>query len=140
MVTFFYIIISLVILWIIGGIITATISGSKKNRDRFAVALFLRLSAAAQSMLFDIFKFHQMKKVDEVSSVVKQYNNTTNEILSILSPENRPQDFSSGKKFDRVTWTVYQKSFIENGYSELAASVLAGIFLFELEELLSKGK
>lgn len=111
----------------------------KRKRRLFAAAIFLKLSDDAQSMLLDVFKFHQIKKIDEVNSIVGQYTNTTNEILSALSPENRPREFSSGKTFDRVTWTVYQKSFVENGYSELAASLLAGVFLFELEELLSKG-
>lgn len=144
MTVFFYIIIGVFVLWLVGGAIAgaiaAAVTGSKKNRKRFLVTIFLKLSDDAQSMLFDIFKLHQMKKVDEVNSIVEQYTNTTNEILSVLSPENRPQEFSSGKTFDRVTWTVYQKRFIENGCSESAASVLAGIFLFELEELLSKEK
>jgi len=140
MTVFFYIIIGIFVLWLVGGAIAAAITGSKKNRKRFAVAIFLKLSDDAQSMLLDVFKLHQIKKIDEVNSIVGQYTNTANEILSILSPENRLQEFSSGKKFDRVTWMVYQKNFIENGYSELAASIFAGIFLFELEELLSKEK
>lgn len=140
MTVFFYIIIGIFVLWFVGGAIAAAITGSKKNMKRFAVTIFLKLSDDAKSMLLDIFKSHHMKKVDEVNSITEKYTNTTNEIISTLSPENRPQEFSSGKKFDRVTWTVYQKRFIENGYSELAASVLAGIFLFELEELLNNEK
>ncbi|MEK7209042.1 MAG: hypothetical protein AAB677_02175 [Patescibacteria group bacterium] len=137
---FLYIVIGLVVLWFIGGMIAAAIVGSKKNRGRAALTLFLGFSGDAKSMLFDIFKLHQTKKISEVNSIVEKTTNTTEEIISVLSSENRPKDFSSGKKFDGVTWTVYQKNFMENGYSELAASLLAGIFLFELDELLSKGE
>ena len=100
----------------------------------------LDFSDDAKSMLLDIFKLHQAKRISEINSIVEKATNTTNEIISTLSPENRSKDFSSGKKFDRVTWATYQMNFIENGYSELAASLLAGVFIFEFDELLSKWK
>lgn len=137
---FLYILIGLVTLWFVGGMIVAAIVGSKKNRRRAVLTLFWDFSDDAKSMLFYIFKLHQAKKISEINSIVEKSTNTTSEIISVLSPENRPKDFSSGKKFDRVTWTAYHTNFMENGYSELAASLLAGVFLFELDELLSKGK
>lgn len=138
--TFIYITLGLIILWFVGGMITAALVGSKKNRSRAALAIFLGFSDDAKSMLLDIFKLHQMKKIDEVNSVVEKTTNTTSEITSMLSPENRLREFSSGKKFDRTTWVVYQKRFIEDGYSESSASLLAGVFFFELEDLLSEKK
>ena len=138
--TFFYIVIGFVVLWFVGGMIAAAIVGSKKNRGLAALTIFLDFSDDAKSMLLDIFKLHQAKRISEINSIVEKATNTTNEIISTLSPENRSKDFSSGKKFDRVTWATYQMNFIENGYSELAASLLAGVFIFEFDELLSKWK
>jgi hypothetical protein len=120
--------------------LAAAIVGSKKNRRRFALHIFLGLSDDAKSMLLDVFKLYQMKKVSEVNSIITRTTNTTREVISVLSPENRPAEFSSGKIFDRTTWTMYQTRFKENGYCEPAASLLAGIFLFELEELLNAKK
>ncbi len=104
------------------------------------LAIFLSFSSDAKSMLFDIFKLYQTKKISEVNNIVEKTTNTTDEIISKLSPENRPKYFSSGKIFDITTWTAYQTNFMENGYSELASSLLAGVFFFELDELLSGEK
>src|SRR3989338_4450783 len=135
---FLYVLLGLLAIWFVGGMLDAAIVGSKTNRSRFALHIFLSLSDDAKSMLFDVFKLYQMRKVGEVNSIIAGATNTTREIMSVLSPENRPQEFSSGKIFDRTTWAVYQTKFIENGYCEQAASLLAGVFFFELEELLGE--
>ena len=136
----FCVLLGLLVIWFVGGMLAAAIVGSKKNRRRFALHIFLSLSDDAKSMLFDVFKLYQMRKVGEVNSIIVRATNTTREIISVLSPGNRPQEFSSGKIFDRTTWTVYQAKFIKNGYCEPGASLLAGVFFFELEELLGEKK
>lgn len=137
---FLYILSGVIVLYFLGGIITASIVGSKKKRQKFALYIFLSLSDSAKSVLLEIFKLHKMKNVDEVNKIIEKSTNTTNEIISVLSSENRPENFSSGKKFDKVTWFAYQTEFVEGGYTQLSASVLAGIYLFELGYLLDDKK
>ncbi len=132
---FVYIVTGFAVLCFVGGMVVAAVVGSKKNRRRVALAIFFSFSDDAKSMLIDILGLHRMKRISEINSIVEKSTNTTDKIISILSSENRPKEFSSGKKFNKATWTAHQMNFMKNGYSELAASLLAGVFLFELDEL-----
>lgn len=135
---FLYIIIGLIVLWLIGGALYTHIVGSKKKRLRVIFTLYLSFSDDAKAMLSDVFKLHQQKKNDEVNQMVEQASNTTQEIMGALIPENRPIILSSGKQMDMTTWQAYKTRFTESGYSEVAAKFLAGIYLFEFDDFLTK--
>ena len=135
-----YILSSVLIIWFLIGIISASIVGSKKKRKKFASKLFLSFSDDAKSVLLNIFKLHNDKNVDSINKIVDRSTHATNEIISVLSPENRPQVFSSGKRLDKVCYNAYAIEFMERGYTSLSASILAGIYLFELESILNKEK
>lgn len=98
-----YILLGLITLLFIAGIVAAVVVGSKKNRRKFALSIFISFSEDAKSMILEIFRLHQIKRIGEINDIVAKATNTTNEIISILSPEKRLQEFSSGKTFDQTT-------------------------------------
>lgn len=137
---FLYIIIGIIALWFIGGMITAWIVGSKKNRNKFAFSTFHSLSNDAQSMLLDIFHLYKVNKIDEINDIVENSINTTNEIISNLSPQNRSGNFSSGKVMNLTTYGAYELNFQEKGYSKKSSSILAGLLFFEIDRVLENSK
>lgn len=116
--------------------ITGIIIAAKTERKKPILQIFLHLSTDARSMLVEIFKLHEQKQISDINRMVEKAKFTTTEILTTLRPQNRPKELSAGEKFDLVTWTVYQQEFLASGYSEASASLLAGVFLFDLDNVL----
>jgi len=137
---FLYIIISVVALWFIGGMVTAWTVGLKKNRGKFALSTFLSFSDDAKSMLLEIFNLYKADNVNEINDIVEKSTNTTDEIIYRLSPQNRSDNFSSGKVGDKTTYIAYESNFKEKGYSQKSSLVLAGILFFELDRILGNSK
>lgn len=137
---FLYIIISIIALWFISGMVVAWIAGSKKNRDKFALSTFLSFSDDAKSMLLEVFNLYKADNVNEINDIIEKSKSTTDEIIYRLSPQNRSDDFSSGKVGDNTTYIFYESNFKEKGYSQKSSLVLTGILFFELDRILENSK
>ncbi len=118
------------------GAILAMIAGSKKKRSLFVAKKMLSFSDDAKSMIFDVLKLHKAGEIEKINSITITSSDTLKEICLSLQIENRPSEFSSGKKSDEIFFSLNKKQFREMGYSEESSILLASLFLFDFDYIL----
>lgn len=123
----------------LAGMVSAAILGSKKKRRAFALVAIAQLPEELRSKLLTIFLSYQKEDVKRVNSLVQEMDREYLKLLlNITSPQNRPADFSAGRFGDNLSWTAMEISLTEKGYSANASKIIAGIFLHDFNEVLSK--
>ncbi|MFA5126966.1 MAG: hypothetical protein WC465_03140 [Patescibacteria group bacterium] len=131
------VIVGFFLLLFIAGMVIAAITGSKKNRKVFAMTLLDQLPTELIQKLREIFKAHKSGNVEKVNKITESISAVQiHEVMNLLSPKSRPAQFSSGKLGDALAWTALENGLQENGYSNNASRIVAGIINLDLDSVL----
>lgn len=130
------VIISVFVLIFIVGIIFAATLGSKKKRRAYAIVTVSKFPEKLKNKLQEIFLSYKKDNPEEVNNIVSRIDQEgLKTILDIISPNNRPTNFSAGKFGDNLSWTAWRNTLADKGYSNDASEIIAGIFSHDLDSV-----
>lgn len=130
-------VVSIFVLWLIVGMLSAAFAGRSKNRRAYAIGALSRLPRELIEKMVDIVSAHKNNDVRAVNRIVGTINlMALDKLLEALGPENRPKEFSAGKFGDALSWTVLEKALQKRGYTAHASKLVAGMTLNDIDDVL----
>lgn len=119
------------------GVVLAALKGSKKKRRAHAIVLLSSLSRGAHTGLKEIWRAHQASNTSRVNILAGALQpQVLKEIVEVLRLENRPPHSSSGKAGDVMLSVSLRTELNDQGYSNDAGKIIAGIITHDLDKAL----
>lgn len=131
------IIVTIFILWFLGGIVFAAIFGRKKKRRDYAIFILTQLPEEIRKKLISILVAYKNNDVEKVNNIVVTIEpSQINQLLGLIGPQNRPKQFSSGKFGDNLAWRAGENALQRRGYTINASKIITGIIFHYLDIVL----
>ncbi len=133
------IIVSIFVLIFLAGIISAAFLGRKENRRASAIVLLSRLPEELTKKMIDILLAHKNNDAEEINRIVGTIgSDMLNQLLKSIVPENRPEEFSSGKFGDNLSWAVMENALQDRDYTINSSKIVTGIIFYDLDAVLTE--
>lgn len=119
------------------GFVSAAVLGNKKNRRNYAIFLLSQVAEDVRRKLINIWIEYSNNNIKEVNNISSNLGaDNLDYLLNKLGPENRPKNFSSGKRRDVLSWNTMEKELQSMGYTINASKIITGIVLNDLDSVL----
>lgn len=126
-----------IIIFLVGFVVAAVTN--KKREHAYSILLLSQLTEDIRNKLIDILFAYGNKDSDEINRIICSIGqDELNCLISMLGPDNRPKDLSSGKFGDYLSWKAMENSLQEQGYTINSSKIITGIVLHGLDNMLSK--
>jgi len=126
-----------IIIFLIGFVLAA--ATNRKREYAHSILLLSQITEDTLNKLINILLAYRNKDSDEINRIICGIGkDELNCLISMLGPDNRPKDLSSGKFMDYVSWTAMENSLQEQGYTINSSKIITGIVLHGLDTMLLK--